>query len=123
VYYQPIVILFSGLRLLCLGFFFDMTTQDMPHGINYTEEVHRRLEKIAAILDLADTKNVWVNALEMYEEYAKKKIKGNEQILVSPELAEIIRQNPDFFQSLTEHGLVEWLTPLVRSKPLTREAP
>jgi hypothetical protein len=100
-----------------------MTTQDMPHGINYTEEVHRRLEKIAAILDLADTKNVWVNALEMYEEYAKKKIKGNEQILVSPELAEIIRQNPDFFQSLTEHGLVEWLTPLVRSKPLTREAP
>lgn len=95
----------------------------MPHGINYTEEVHRRLEKIAAILDLADTKNVWVNALEMYEEYAKKKIKGNEQILVSPELAEIIRQNPDFFQSLTEHGLVEWLTPLVRSKPLTREAP
>jgi hypothetical protein len=100
-----------------------MTTQDKPHGINYTEEVHRRLEKIAAILDLADTKNVWVNALEMYEEYAKKKIKGNEQILVSPELAEIIRQNPDFFQSLTEHGLVEWLTPLVRSKPLTREAP
>ena len=96
---------------------------DMPYGINYTEEVHRRLEKIAAILDLDDTKEVWANALEMYEEYAKKKIKGNEQILVSPELAEIIRQNPDFFQSLIEPGLVEWLEPLVRSKPLSREEP
>jgi len=96
---------------------------DMPYGINYTEEVHRRLEKIAAILDLADTKKVWANALEMYEEYAKKKIKGDEQIFVSPELANLIPQNPHFFEALTEEGLVEWLEPLVRSKPLTRDNP
>jgi hypothetical protein len=96
---------------------------DMPHGINYTEEIHRRLEKIAAILDLADTKKVWENALEMYEEYAKQKIKNLEPVLVSEKLASLIIENPHFFEALTEPGLVEWLEPLVKSKPLTRETP
>lgn len=95
----------------------------MPHGINYTEEVHRRLEKIAAILDLEDTRKVWSNALASYEKYAKDKIKGRESVLVSSELALLIRQNPDFFEALTEPGLVEWLEPMVRLKPLTRETP
>ena len=95
----------------------------MPYGINYTEEVHRRLEKVAALLDLEDTKVVWSRALSSYEEYAKDKVKGREPVLVSPGLALLIRENPNFFEALTEHGLVEWLTPLVRSKPLTREAP
>jgi hypothetical protein len=96
---------------------------DMPHGINYTEEVHRRLEKVAALLDLEDTKMVWSRALLMYEEYAKSKVKGHETALVSPELANLISQNPHFFEALTEPGLVEWLEPLVKSKPLTRETP
>ena len=95
---------------------------DMPHGINYTEEVHRRLEKIAAILDLADTKKVWANALEMYEGYAKQKIKNLEPVYVSEDLVDLISQNPHFFEALTEPGLVEWLEPLVKSKPLDRQA-
>lgn len=86
----------------------------MPHGIYYTEEVHRRLEKIAAILDLADTTKVWANALEMYEEYAKQKIKNLEPVFVSENLANLISQNTHFFEALTEDGLVEWLEPLVR---------
>jgi len=96
---------------------------DMPHGINYTEEIHRRLEKVAALLDLDDTKMVWSRALSMYEEYAKNKVKGRESVLVSPELAKLISDNRSFFEDLTEPGLVEWLEPLVKSKPLIRETP
>jgi len=96
---------------------------DKLYRMSYTEEVHRRLEKIAAILDLADTKKVWANALEMYEGYAKQKIKNLEPVYVSEDLADLISQNPHFFEALTEPGLVEWLEPLVKSKPLTRETP
>lgn len=92
----------------------------MPYGINYTEEVHRRLEKVAAILDLEDTKMVWSRALSSYEEYAKHRVRGLEPVLVSPNLAKLISENLSFFEALTEDGLVEWLEPLVKSKPLDR---
>ena len=95
----------------------------MPHGIDYTKEVHRRLEKVAALMDFKGTETVWEMALVLYEEYAKNKIKGHETVLVSPELAKLIHQNPHFFEALTEDGLIEWLEPLVKSKPLTRETP
>jgi hypothetical protein len=95
---------------------------DKPYGINYTEEVHRRLEKVAALLDLEDTKMVWSRALSSYEEYAKQRVRGLKPVLVSPELANLISQNPHFFEALTEPGLVEWLEPLVKSKPLDRQA-
>ena len=82
---------------------------DKPYGIGYAEDVHRRVERALALL--------------MYEEYAKNKVKGRESVLVSPELAKLISDNRSFFEALTEPGLVEWLEPLVKSKPLTRETP
>jgi len=95
---------------------------DMPYSIAYTEEIHRRVEKVAALLDFEDIRLVWAMALDSYEKYAKNKIKGHETALVSPELANLISQNPHFFEALTEPGLVEWLEPLVKSKPLDRQA-
>lgn len=33
-----------------------------PHSISYTEEVKRRLDKIAAVMDLEDHSDVWLGA-------------------------------------------------------------
>jgi hypothetical protein len=95
---------------------------DKPYGITYGKDVLKDLLKVAALLDLEDERRVWSNSLSYYYEYAQNKVKGLQPIYVSEKLASLIHQNPHFFEALTEDGLVEWLEPLVKSKPLDRQA-
>lgn len=88
-----------------------------PHSICYTDEVDRRLTKIAAIMDIESNSDVWWNAFLMYEKFSQHYVRNKPwTMFVSEKLGKVMEENPEFFDALAEEGVVEWLSPLVLSE-------
>ena len=87
-----------------------------PYSLCYSEAINKQINKISALLDFDDELLVWLNALNLYEEAAKNKIKGKKPIFLEEKLAKLIEGNPEFFEALSSDGVVEWLSHFVLSK-------
>lgn len=85
-----------------------------PHQLSFTDDHKKAMTRAAALLNKDD----WVVAIgigmKLAQHYSEEYVKGNtEPLCVSPKLADLYRNHPDFFAALSQDGVIEWLTPLV----------
>ena len=94
-------------------------SKDKEHvyEMRLSDEGLKTLNRAAALLKLDGIEDVVRVAIEKVCNYAEAYNKGNEKIIYcSPELATLIKNNPEFIEALCEEGVVEWLTPFVLAK-------
>jgi hypothetical protein len=98
-----------------------MGKDKFPHRIGITDEQKRKLERAAALLNADDWIEVDDMGSRLIVKYAESYAKGKTSVLFcTPDLADCIQKNPDFFKALGQEGVVEWLTPFVLGKSTTR---
>lgn len=92
-------------------------TKDLPHGINFTDDVKKKAERIAALLELDEWFHAFGVGIDLAVDYAEAYVKDNtEYVFCAPKIADMIKNNPKFIAALAEEGVVEWLTPFVLTK-------
>ena len=88
-----------------------------PHHIACSNDFKKRAERIAALLDLDSWHHAVGTSVDIALLVAEAYVKGDTEIITcTPEEAELLRINPEFFKALCEEGVVEWLTPFVLTK-------
>ena len=88
-----------------------------PHHIACSNDFKKRAERIAALLDLNSWHDAIGTSVDIALLVAEAYVKGDTEIITcTPEEAELLRNNPEFFKALCEEGVVEWLTPFVLTK-------
>jgi hypothetical protein len=94
-----------------------MGKDKFPHKVGLSDECKNDLERAAALANLEG----WLNALEVGIEIVKAGaeayVKGKTGVVFcTPELEACIENNPAFFETLCQEGVIEWLTPFVLGK-------
>jgi hypothetical protein len=90
---------------------------DSRDSITFPYKERKRAERIAALLKLSDWPHAFGIGLHFAEQHAEACVMGRTEMLAcTPKWAEIIENNPEFFEALREEGVVEWLTPFVLAK-------
>ncbi len=91
--------------------------EGQPHRLNFSDEYKKAMTRAAALLN-KDGWNVAVGVgMSLVQRYSEEYVKGNtEALFLSPKIAELLKNNPDFFNALCEDGVIEWMTPFVLSK-------
>ena len=86
----------------------------------FTDEGVKKLERIAALLELENPDKAVSVSVHLAALYAEACVKGKTGVVFcTPELKSSIENNPDFFKALCQEGVIEWLTPFVLGKAIT----
>jgi hypothetical protein len=86
----------------------------------FTDRGIKKLERIAALLELEDADKAVSVSVHLAALYAEAYVKGKtEFVFCTPELKSSIENNPEFFEALCQEGAIEWLTPFVLGKSTT----
>ena len=90
---------------------------DFPHHISCSDKFKKKVDRIAALLELDSWHVALAVAVDLALAHAEASVKGYTRVVsCTPNLAELIESNPKFIETLCEEGVVEWLTPLVLTK-------
>lgn len=85
-----------------------------PHKLELTWELKRKMDRAAALLNEDDWVAVIRLGMQLVKAYSEAYVKGRTAtVFVSREMADLLRDNQDFFCALCEEGVIEWLKPLV----------
>jgi hypothetical protein len=75
------------------------------------------MERIAALLNVEDVCHAWAFAERLALIMAQEMVKGNTGVMCAKsELKDAIKNNKEFFDSLCEKGVIEWLRPFVMAR-------
>ena len=98
-----------------------MGKDKFPNKYSISDRLEKELVKAVACLDLKDTAEALQMGVSAVSKYAEAHVKGKtEVVFCTPDLADCIQKNPDFFKALGQEGVIEWLTPFVLGKSTTR---
>ena len=90
---------------------------EYPYTLRYNEEFNQKVYRIQALLKLESWSGALDFSIGQAELCAESNVKGDtELVCVNPNLADLMTNNPEFFDALCEEGVVEWLSPLVLTK-------
>jgi len=88
---------------------------DYPYALNVSKAAYKAANKTTALLELDDWSKALEVGLKLVLKHAEAHARGKtEMVCCTPELADLIKNNPEFFSALTEPGVIEWLMPLVK---------
>jgi hypothetical protein len=83
----------------------------------FTDEGVKKLERIAALLELENPDKAVSVGVHLAALYAEAYVKGKTGLVFcTSELKSSIENNPAFFEALCQEGVIEWLTPFVLGK-------
>jgi hypothetical protein len=82
--------------------------KDFRHGVRFTDAGKKQFERIAALCEFES----WNGAIEFSGElalsYAEAYVKGDTMVhFCTPELANVLINNPEFIAALCEEGVIE----------------
>jgi hypothetical protein len=87
---------------------------DNPHKLAFSDQFRRRMERVAALLDLESWRHAIGFGSDLALRCAEQSVKGKTHVVyVTEEFAKVFEGNEKFLDALCEEGVVEWLTPLV----------
>jgi hypothetical protein len=87
------------------------------YTLRYSEKFDQRVSRTQALLKLESWSRALDYSIELAESCAECHVKGDTEVVcVTPDLADLMKNNPKFFDALCEEGVVEWLSPLVLTK-------
>lgn len=90
------------------------------NNFSFTDEGKKKLERIAALLELEDSTKAVSVSVHLASECAEAYVKGaTNYLFCTPELSASIKNHPAFFEALCQEGVIEWLTPFVLGKSTT----
>jgi hypothetical protein len=84
---------------------------------NFNDEGVKKLERIAALLELENPHKAVSLSVHLAALHAEAYVKGKTGLVFcTPEIESSIENNPAFFEALCQEGVIEWLTPFVLGK-------
>ncbi len=93
---------------------FSFKNDEVIKAYGVTQELQRKIDTICALFEIDNPVNF---AIRVVESLAVEHAKGKTEIAcLSPRMANLITDNPEFFQALSEEGVLEWIAPLVLGK-------
>jgi hypothetical protein len=94
-----------------------MKDSDVVMTIDFDEVAKRQLDAICALKEHKSNLRSLEWSIAMGEEIAKKHARGETSVhCLTPALGDLITAHPEFFEALSEEGVLEWVRPLVMGK-------
>ena len=94
-----------------------MKNSEVVLRVNFNKVSKRKIDGICALMGHESYMHSLSWAIDLGEAIAKKYARGETSVhCLTPALGDLITAHPEFFEALSEEGVLEWVRPLVMGK-------